>query len=227
MRTVTISDELFEELKGFVVDPFDDTPDLVIGRLIAIVKKAKSRWSPLEECEDRSRNARRGAPRQPNRSPPPDPKPSPSTICLRRKSPSLSSNGRPPAAVFGRNSHTHTTPSARGAPTAVSRRRLTCPPRGPMAHQVRQPQRVSLRIGLYAGPGWLDIGKQKQRHAPEAAEWRVPPTKLSRVREIEEYVVWIAGSQDPWAEVSAASWQSAVPPGVDASRRRAQTIRRP
>ena len=51
MRTVTISDELFEELKGFVVDPFDDTPDLVIGRLIAIVNKAKSRWSPLEDCE--------------------------------------------------------------------------------------------------------------------------------------------------------------------------------
>jgi hypothetical protein len=51
MRTVTISDELFEELKGFVVDPFDDTPDLVIGRLIAIVNKAKNRWSPLEECE--------------------------------------------------------------------------------------------------------------------------------------------------------------------------------
>jgi hypothetical protein len=51
MRTVTISDELFEDLKGFVVDPFDDTPDLVIGRLIAIVNKAKSRWSPLEDCE--------------------------------------------------------------------------------------------------------------------------------------------------------------------------------
>jgi len=51
MRTVTISDELFEELKGFVVDPFDDTPDLVIGRLISIVNKAKSRWSPLEGCE--------------------------------------------------------------------------------------------------------------------------------------------------------------------------------
>lgn len=51
MRTVTISDELFEELKGFVVDPFDDTPDLVIGRLIAIVNKAKNRWSPLEDCE--------------------------------------------------------------------------------------------------------------------------------------------------------------------------------
>ena len=51
MRTVTISDELFEELKSFVVDPFDDTPDLVIGRLIAIVNKAKSRWSPLEDCE--------------------------------------------------------------------------------------------------------------------------------------------------------------------------------
>ena len=51
MRTVTISDELFEELKGFVVDPFDDTPDLVIGRLISIVYKAKSRWSPLDACD--------------------------------------------------------------------------------------------------------------------------------------------------------------------------------
>jgi len=52
MRTVKISDELFEELKGLVVDPFDDTPDTVIGRLIEIVKKAKSRWSPLEACDN-------------------------------------------------------------------------------------------------------------------------------------------------------------------------------
>jgi len=48
MKTIQISEELFEELKGLVVDPFDDTPDSVIGRLIQIVKKAKSRWSPLE-----------------------------------------------------------------------------------------------------------------------------------------------------------------------------------
>ena len=51
MRTVKISDELFEQLKDLVVDPFDDTPDLVIGRLIEIVKKAKSRWSPLDAYE--------------------------------------------------------------------------------------------------------------------------------------------------------------------------------
>ena len=51
MRTVKISDELFDELKGLVVDPFDDTPDTVIGRLIEIVKKAKSRWSPLDACD--------------------------------------------------------------------------------------------------------------------------------------------------------------------------------
>ena len=48
MRTIKICDELFEQLKGFVVDPFDDTPDAVIGRLIEIVGKAKSRWSPLD-----------------------------------------------------------------------------------------------------------------------------------------------------------------------------------
>ncbi|MHC4519064.1 MAG: hypothetical protein ACYTAS_10775 [Planctomycetota bacterium] len=51
MRTVTISDELFDALKGFVVDPFDDTPDIVVGRLIEIVNKAKNRWSPLDSCE--------------------------------------------------------------------------------------------------------------------------------------------------------------------------------
>ncbi len=51
MKTIQISEELFEELKGLVVDPFDDTPDSVIGRLIQIVKKAKSRWSPLEACQ--------------------------------------------------------------------------------------------------------------------------------------------------------------------------------
>ena len=48
MRTIRISEELFERLKTFVVDPFDDTPDAVIGRLIDIATKAKIRWSPLD-----------------------------------------------------------------------------------------------------------------------------------------------------------------------------------
>jgi len=49
MRTFKVSDELFEQLKSFVVDPFDDSPDAVIGRLIEIVNKAKNRWSPFDE----------------------------------------------------------------------------------------------------------------------------------------------------------------------------------
>jgi hypothetical protein len=57
MRTVTISDELFDELKGFVVDPFDDTPDIVLGRLVEIVKKAKNRWSPLDSGEPSEKHA--------------------------------------------------------------------------------------------------------------------------------------------------------------------------
>jgi hypothetical protein len=69
MRTVTISDELFEDLKGFVVDPFDDTPDLVIGRLIAIVKKAKSRWSPLEDCEVSREDSETSSESQPSAKP--------------------------------------------------------------------------------------------------------------------------------------------------------------
>jgi len=53
MKTVEISDELYEELKGFVADPFDDTAELVIGRLVQIANKAKDRWSALEGCENR------------------------------------------------------------------------------------------------------------------------------------------------------------------------------
>ena len=53
MRTVEISNELYEELKGFVVDPFDDTTELVIGRLVQIANKAKDRWSDLDGCENR------------------------------------------------------------------------------------------------------------------------------------------------------------------------------
>ena len=48
MKTIRISEELFERLKTFVVDPFDDTPDAVIGRMVDIVTKAKTRWSPLD-----------------------------------------------------------------------------------------------------------------------------------------------------------------------------------
>jgi len=53
MRMFKVSDELYEQLKSFVVDPFDDTPDAVIGRLIEIVNKAKNRWSPFEEEEEK------------------------------------------------------------------------------------------------------------------------------------------------------------------------------
>ena len=52
MRTFRVSDEIYEQLKSFVVDPFDDTPEAVIGRLIEIVNKAKDRWSPFGTCDD-------------------------------------------------------------------------------------------------------------------------------------------------------------------------------
>jgi len=59
MRTFKVSDEMYEQLKSFVVDPFDDTPEVVINRLIEIVNKAKDRWSPFEAYE--SRNTERAA----------------------------------------------------------------------------------------------------------------------------------------------------------------------
>ena len=48
MKTIEISDELYDRLKSCVVDPFDDTPDLVINRLIEIVEKAKTAWTSWE-----------------------------------------------------------------------------------------------------------------------------------------------------------------------------------
>ncbi len=47
MKTLQISDEVYESLKAFVVDPFDDTPNAVLMRLIDIANKAQSRWSPF------------------------------------------------------------------------------------------------------------------------------------------------------------------------------------
>ncbi len=60
MRTFKVSDELYEQLKTFVVDPFDDTPDTVIGRLIEIANKAKGHWSPFDPSDARPE------PEQPN-----------------------------------------------------------------------------------------------------------------------------------------------------------------
>ncbi len=45
MKVIEISDELYERLKTFVVDPFDDTPEIVLGRVVDIVDKAKSKWT--------------------------------------------------------------------------------------------------------------------------------------------------------------------------------------
>jgi len=52
MKVFQVSDELYDKLKGFVVDPFDDTPEIVISRLVDIVNKAKSRWSPLDAVQN-------------------------------------------------------------------------------------------------------------------------------------------------------------------------------
>ena len=44
MKTLQVSDEVYEKLKAFVSDPFEDTPDNVLLRLMEIAEKAKSRW---------------------------------------------------------------------------------------------------------------------------------------------------------------------------------------
>jgi hypothetical protein len=47
MKTIEINDEVYDNLKAFVVDPFDDTPNAVLMRLIHIANKAQDQWSPF------------------------------------------------------------------------------------------------------------------------------------------------------------------------------------
>ncbi len=51
MRTFKVSDQMYEQLKSFIVNPFDDTPEVVLSRLIAIANKARDHWSPFEPAE--------------------------------------------------------------------------------------------------------------------------------------------------------------------------------
>ena len=52
MKVIEISDELYDRLKTFVVDPFDDTPEIVLGRVVDIVDKAKSKWISWDAEEE-------------------------------------------------------------------------------------------------------------------------------------------------------------------------------
>ncbi|MBN1763962.1 MAG: hypothetical protein JW860_01790 [Sedimentisphaerales bacterium] len=49
MKTIQVTDDLYEKLKDFVVDPFDDTPELIITRAVDIAIKARRKWSPLDK----------------------------------------------------------------------------------------------------------------------------------------------------------------------------------
>ena len=58
MKNIKVSDEIYEKLKTFVTDPFDDTPEIVIGRVVDIALKAKSRWSPLDQYDHKEHQNR-------------------------------------------------------------------------------------------------------------------------------------------------------------------------
>ena len=48
MKMLQVSDEVYQKLKAFVADPFEDTADNVLHRLMDIADKAKGRWSAFE-----------------------------------------------------------------------------------------------------------------------------------------------------------------------------------
>ncbi len=51
MKILKISEDTYDQLKTFVVDPFDDTPDSVVTRLMDITDKAKKRWSAFDPTD--------------------------------------------------------------------------------------------------------------------------------------------------------------------------------
>ncbi len=51
MKILKISDETYDQMKTFIVDPFDDTPDSVVMRLMDIADKAKNRWSAFDPTD--------------------------------------------------------------------------------------------------------------------------------------------------------------------------------
>lgn len=58
MKSLQINDEVYEGLKAFVVDPFEDTPSTVLMRLMNIVSKAQSHFCPIgARLEDRLLNS--------------------------------------------------------------------------------------------------------------------------------------------------------------------------
>lgn len=63
MKTLQISDEVYQLLLGFVADPFDDTADTVVARLCDVANKAKGQWSHLE-ARQRDKRSDSSAPRR-------------------------------------------------------------------------------------------------------------------------------------------------------------------
>jgi hypothetical protein len=61
MKVIQISDELYDRLKNCIVDPFDDTPEVVIGRLVDIVEKSKSEFSSWDAAENPAKQAKAAA----------------------------------------------------------------------------------------------------------------------------------------------------------------------
>ncbi len=48
MKVLHISDELYDRLQEFAVDPFEDSPAFIINRLMEILEKAKSGGWPAD-----------------------------------------------------------------------------------------------------------------------------------------------------------------------------------
>ncbi|MBN2211301.1 MAG: hypothetical protein JW709_07885 [Sedimentisphaerales bacterium] len=52
MKQVMVSQDVYDQLKGFIVDPFEDTLETVIARLMMIARKARDRWMELHDGKD-------------------------------------------------------------------------------------------------------------------------------------------------------------------------------
>lgn len=48
MKTLRVNDEVYENLKSYIIDPFEDSADTVLQRLMDIAEKAKNQCQGFE-----------------------------------------------------------------------------------------------------------------------------------------------------------------------------------
>ena len=67
MKTLNVTEEVYEKLKSYIIDPFEDSADTVLQRLMDIAEKAKAQCNGFEmpefTCEPESKSEEDAVPK--------------------------------------------------------------------------------------------------------------------------------------------------------------------